>query len=168
VPSGAAFDGSKGFSKKEDLEDCGKRWPDPLTGTGVYSPSGKPFAFDVALADGEYLVWLAAGQVLQPEIKNPRFLLKVGNQTIVDAKPSLNELYSDKYMFRFMNTPYSQRENSQWVDFIDRMYPTHEVKVVVTGGKLPIEACNYELSSLIVLPAKDQTAFAENDGRDQG
>jgi len=161
VPSAAGFDGNKGFSRKDDLQDCGKRWPDPLTGTGVYSPSGKPFAFDVAVADGDYLVWLAAGQVLQPDIKNPHFLLKVGNQTIVDAKPSLNELYSDKYMFRFMNTAYSQRENSQWLDFIDRMYPTHETKVSVTGGKLSIEACNYELSSLIVLPGKEQAAFTK-------
>lgn len=161
VPSSAGFDGTKGFSVKADLQDVGKRWPDPLTGTGVYSPTGQPFTFDLALPDGEYFVWLAAGQVLQPEIKNPHFLLKVANQTIIDTKPSLNELYSDKYMFRFMNTPYSQRENSQWLDFIDRMYPTHETKVNVTGGKLSIQACNYELSSLIVLPAKDPAAFAK-------
>ena len=161
IPSSTSFDGTKGFSARADLQDVGKRWPDPLTGTGVYSPTGKPFTFDLALPDGEYFVWLAAGQVLHPDIAKPRFLLKVANQTLIDATPSLDELYSDKYMFRFMNTPYSQRENAQWLDFIDRMYPTYETKVTVTGGKLSVQACNYVLSSLIALPAKDPAAFAK-------
>jgi hypothetical protein len=159
VVAEAKFDGTKGFSQKEGLVNFAKHWPDPLTGDGVYSPAGKPYIFEVALPDGEYLVWLAAGMVLRNDIPARHFLLKVGDQTLYDETPSLAELNGEKYLFRFMNTPYSERPESQWLDFIGRMYPSHTAKVKVAGGKLAVNIAGHLLSSLIILPAKDQTAF---------
>jgi hypothetical protein len=152
-------DGDNGFVQKGDLKDCGMRWPDPLSGTGVYSPSGKQFTFESKVPDGEYRVWLAASPVIKTEINNPHFLLKVNGTTIVDDSPSLQELYSERYIYRFMNTPYSQRENALWLDFIDKMYPTHDLKIKVVGGKLTLELCNYQLSSIIVVPEKHSADF---------
>ncbi|MGA2035362.1 MAG: hypothetical protein ABSG68_24200 [Thermoguttaceae bacterium] len=150
---------SKGFSRKGDLIDYGKRWPDPLTGTGVYSPSGKPYTFETRVPDGRYLVWIAAGPIIRDDIKDPRFLLKLGDQTLYDDAPSTADLYGEKYFYRFMNTPYSQREHAIWLDFINRMYPTRVTEVNVAGGKLAVEACNFGLSALIVAPVSQNAAF---------
>ena len=151
---------SPAFVRKGDLADCGKSWPDPLTGNGVYSPSGKPFSFETALPDGDYRVWVAAGMVLRRDIGNPRFRLKVGGTTVLDDTPAAADLYGEKYFFRFLHTRYSERPNALWLDFIDRMYPVYEVNATVTGGKLAIEACGMQLSALIALPAKEEAAFA--------
>jgi hypothetical protein len=148
------------FASTPDLKDCGRSWPDPLTGNGVYSPSGKPFRFEAALPDGDYRIWVAAGMVLRKEIAGPRFLLRVGETTIMDDKPSPRELYGEKYFFRFMRTVYSERPNALWLDFIDRMYPVYEARAKASGGKLTVEACGVQLSALIACPEKDARAFA--------
>ena len=159
VRAGAAFDGTKGFTQKADIKDSGKRWPDPLTGSGVYSPSGKPFTFEASIPDGDYIVWLAAGRVLRRDIASPRFLLKVGKETLCDESPSLADLHGEKYLYRFLRTPYSERPNALWLDFIDKMYAVHQAKVRVSGGKLPVEVCGHQLSALIVVPSSAQDAF---------
>jgi hypothetical protein len=154
VPAGGA-----GLAGAPDLQNAGKSWPDPLTGNGVWSPSGKPFTFSTALPDGDYRVWIAAGPVLRREIANPHFLLKVAGTTVLDDTPPLPELYGEKYFFRFMRTVYSERTNALWLDFIDRMYPVHTVAAAVTGGKLTVEACGVQLGALIAVPARQAAAF---------
>jgi len=157
----AVFDGAKGFTSKNDLKDCGKRWPDPLAGTGVYSPSGRPYTFEAAMADGDYRVWLIAGPVIRTDIQNPKYLLKVGDTVVFEDQPSTAALYGEKYIYRFMKTIYSQRPNALWQDFIDKMYPVHQVAVKVTGGRLTVEACNFELCAMVVLPAAQKSAFED-------
>ncbi len=154
-----AGDDARGFALKGNLENCGKHWPDPLTGEGVFDPAGGPITFEKTMPDGEYHVWLSAGMVIKSEVKNPHFLLKIGDQTIVDESPSPDEINSEKYLFRFLKTQYSEREYALFLDFIDRMYPVYEKKVKVTGGKLTIQAANHYLAALIVLPADQEAAF---------
>jgi hypothetical protein len=161
VRATAAFDGARGFSSRGDLKECGKRWPDPLAGNGVYSPSGHPYTFETALPDGDYLVWLIAGPVIRTDIPNPKYLLKVGDKVLFEDQPDTAALYGEKYIFRFMKAIYSQRPNALWQDFIGKMYPVHQAAVKVTGGKLIVEACNFELCAMAVLPAAQKQAFDE-------
>src|SRR5207237_3502621 len=37
----------EGFALTGGLTRCGKHWPDPLTGDGVYDPQGAPLHFEV-------------------------------------------------------------------------------------------------------------------------
>ena len=160
VRAATAFDGANGFSSnKGELKECGKRWPDPLAGNGIYSPSGRPFTFETALPDGDYLVWLIAGPVIRTDIPSPKYLLKVGDKILFEDQPDAATLHGEKYIFRFMQTIYSQRPHALWQDFIGRMYPVHQVAVKVTGGKLTVAACNFELCAMAILPAAQKSAF---------
>ena len=162
VSAGAAFNAAKGFGiASGDVRNCGKAWPDPLTGDGICSPSGAPYSFDLNLPDGEYRVWLSAGMAINPEIQNPHFLLKIGSEIVADEKPSPEELNGEKYLFRFMKTQYSERENALWLDFIDRMFPVYERSVKVSGGRLSIQAANFWLGAVIVLPADQAEAYGK-------
>jgi hypothetical protein len=149
----------EGFNLTGDAQKCGKHWPDPLSGDGVYDPKGGPLHFEASLPDGEYCVWLSAGMFIDPNIKNPHFLLKIGDETTVDDKPSPADINGEKYLFRFLKTQYSERENALFLDYIDRMYPVYEKKIKVAGGKLTIDAANHWLASLVVLPADQEAAF---------
>ena len=142
-----------------EIENCGKHWPDPLTGEGIESKGGQTITFSLDLPDGEYWAWLAAGLAIHPAVKNPHFLLKLGDQTILDESPSAEEVQGEKYIYRFMKTQYSERPNAVYLDFIDHMFPVYEKKVKVTGGKLTVEAANHYLAALIVLPADQEAAF---------
>jgi hypothetical protein len=158
VPAGTAYDDGKGFGVSSgNVENIGRHWPDPLTGDGIIDPAGGTFVFDLKLADGEYWVWLSAGARINPENKNPNFLLKLGDEILADDKGA--DIYSEKYLYRFMNTQYSERENALWLDFIDRMYPAYEKKIKVAGGKLSIQSANHWLAGLIVMPSEQEAAF---------
>ena len=150
---------ARGFTLTGNLENCGKHWPDPLTGDGIFDPAGGTITFEKTLPDGDYYVWLAAGMVIKSEIKNPHYLLKIGDETIVDDKPTAGDINGEKYLFRFLKTQYSERPNALFLDFIDRMYPVYEKKIKVTGGKLAIQAANHFLSTLIVLPSDREADF---------
>jgi hypothetical protein len=160
VPAGTKYDDAKGFGfTSGNVENCGKHWPDALTGDGVFDPRGGEFSVDVKLPDGEYCALLAAGMAINPAVKTPHFFLKIGAETICDEKPGEEVLNSEKYLFRFMNTQYSERENALFLDYIDRMYPVFEKKVKVENGKLTVSAANHFLAALIVLPAAQEAEF---------
>jgi hypothetical protein len=154
-----AGEDARGFTLGGNIENCGKHWPDPLTGDGVYDPKGGVIRFEKTLPDGDYFVWLASGMVLKSEIKQPHYLLKIGSETIVDESPSADDLAGEKYLFRFLKTQYSERENALFTDYIERMYPVYEKKISVTGGKLSIQASGHFLSALIVMPVAQEAAF---------
>ncbi|HYF51548.1 MAG TPA: hypothetical protein VEJ63_19195 [Planctomycetota bacterium] len=156
VPPGTPVEGA---AITGAVENVGKAWPDPLTGAGVLDKNGGQFTFEAKLPDGEYWLWLSAGLAINAEAANQHFLLKVGDETIVDDKAGAEQIKSEKYLFRFMKTQYSERENALWLDYIDKMYASYEKKVKVTGGKLTITAANHWLSSVIVLPADQEAAF---------
>jgi hypothetical protein len=160
VTAEAAFDEAKGFGLSgAKAELIGKHWPDPLTGNGVISASNEPLRVQVKLLDGTYWLWLSAGMRISAEAKDPRFLLKIGEDVLCDERPTPAELHGEKYLYRFLRTPYSERPNALWLDFVAKMYPAIECKVTVTGGKLTIEAANHWLASLIVLPADREQEF---------
>ncbi|MGD0094610.1 MAG: hypothetical protein ABSE73_32265, partial [Planctomycetota bacterium] len=161
APAAASYAEDKGFgfSGGAKLVDCGKSWPDPLTGNGVYAPEGVAFAFDVQLADGEYDVWLSAGPVVREDMKDPHYLLRIGETVLLDEKPALSDFHGERWLYRFMRTQYSERENALWSDFIERMYPVYERRVKVQGGKLTVQAQNHWLAALIALPAAQEQEF---------
>lgn len=148
-----------GFASTEGLAEAGKGWPDLLTGTYVWSPKSGRFQFRARAPNGEYRVWLSAGKVIRPGMPNRRFLLRINGKTICDETPSLEEFCSEKYLYRFMWTQYSERPHALWRSYVNRMYPAFTGTVEVTGGEVTVAAQNHLLSALILLPAGKEASF---------
>jgi hypothetical protein len=148
-----------GFVATKGLTAGGEGWPDLLSGTFVAAPDGETMEFRAPLPNGDYRLWLAAGPVIRPGMDKRHFLLKVNDTTIVDDTPSFDEFNSEKYLFRFLHTQYSEKPHALWTNYIDRMYPTHTSTITVKDGTLTIKASNHFLSAVVVLPAGDKESF---------
>lgn len=161
VGEGSAYSDQKGcgFVSTEGLKEQGEGWPDLLTGTFVYSPGGDVMRFQARVPNGEYLVWLSAGKVIRPDMKEPRYLLKLNDAAICDEQPSWEKFCSEEYLYRFMRTQYSEKEHAVWHNYLSRMYPVTTRQLSVIGGKVTLEAQNHFLSALILLPANRKTDF---------
>jgi hypothetical protein len=150
-----------GFLSKEQTAG-GEGWPDLLAGTFVIAPEGKPLEFRASVPDGDYRLWLCAGPVLRAQPNDRRFLLRVNDAVIEDATPAPEAYFSEKYLYRFLHTTYSQKPHALWERYIDRMYPVHTPKLTVRGGVVTVSAVNYFLSALVLVPAAAPfEAFAE-------
>nr|MBA3708506.1 hypothetical protein [Planctomycetota bacterium] len=160
VPVGQAFDAATGFGFEGAAAPAmGKGWPDRLTGRGVLDPAGGETRFTVALPNGDYRCWLAGGMAIDSEAVGANYALRVGDQTLFQDTPTPEQVRSDKYLYRFLPTPYSERPDALYVDYIDRMYPTWDVRVAVHDGKLAIAATRFWLSALVIMPAADDAGF---------
>jgi hypothetical protein len=161
IPASSTFPGTVGCGVASGHPQViGKGWPDALTGSGLLDPSGAPVTVSVSLPDGDYRVWLAGGMAIEPDAERPTYQLRVGETVLVDDHPTPAQVASDAYLFRFLPPLYSERDNALWLDYIERMYPTWDMPVTVRGGTLSITAARFWISSLIVMPAQDATAFA--------
>jgi len=153
-PIGAGGPGISGVG----VIEAGEKWPDPLTGNGLESPTG-PFEFTAEMPDGDYWVWISAGKVISEKTRSLPFVLKVCDQTLCDEKISDADFFGEKGIFRHMRTQYSQRPNALWLDYVEPVCPEQTVKAKVTGGKLSVKVCNHRLAALIAMPANDDDAF---------
>lgn len=151
--------GGCGFTSTDGLKEDGKGWPDLLTGKFVWSPSSGQMEFRADVPDGEYLAWLSAGRVVRPDLKSRRFFLELNGQTIVDENPSFEEFCTEKHLYRFMWTQYSEKPHALWQNYISRMYPASTHSVTVTGGVISLRAVNHFLSALILVPADKRPQF---------
>ena len=161
VPPDTAFTPERGygFASTQGLVKGGEGWPDALAGTFVAAPPGRPIEFRARVPDGRYLVWIAAGKIIRPDLPDRRFRLRVGDAVLCDELPTVEELHSGKYLYRFLETGYSEKPDALWRRYIDRMYPSHTAEVTVSGGVLTVEAVNHFLSGLILVPAAEKPAF---------
>lgn len=148
-----------GWVSTEGLSLGGGKWPDPLTGTYVGTLSSKEFQFRAKVPDGDYLVWLSAGKVIRPDLKERRFLLKLNDKVLFDETPTDEELAGEQYLFRFMRTQYSEKPDGLWKRYIDVMYPSTTLALKVTGGEVRLSAANHFLSTLILVPAAKKAEF---------
>ncbi len=148
-----------GFLSSDGLSDGGRGWPDLLTGTFVRSPGGEAMQFQASVPAGEYLVWLSAGKIIRPDMQDPRYLLKLNDTVIVDESPTREEFCSQKYLYRFMWTQYSEKEHAVWHNYLSWMYPVEVRRVRVSDGRLRLEAQNHFLSALILFPAEKNADF---------
>ena len=151
--------GSFGFLNSAGLVSGGKGWPDGLTGKFVMAKKGEAFTFKANLPNGDYLVWLCAGKVIQPDMKNRHYLLRLNDAVLCDENPSFKTFCSEEYLYRFMWTPYSERQHAVWHNFIKRMYPATMRQVRVGDGALSLEVQNHFVSALIVVPADSKADF---------
>jgi hypothetical protein len=151
--------GDAGFVDTSGLVAGGGSWPDTLCGSYVLQSASKPFVFKAKVADGAYRALLGAGPVIKPDLPERRFLLKINDRTLTDETPSVEELASEKYLFRFLNTPCSLRPDRIWERFVNRMYPVASETVTVKDGTLTVEAANHFLSFLILVPEKNKAEF---------
>ena len=160
VPADAVFSSATGFGNESGSPQAmGKGWPDVLTGRGLLDPAGGTTRFAIALPDGDYRVWLAGGMAIDAEAPDASYALRIGDHVLYEDKPTPEQVRSEKYLYRFLGTHYSERDHALWLDYIDRMYPTYEQRVTVRGGKLVISATRFWLSAVVVMPARDEAAF---------
>ncbi|MBN1807703.1 MAG: hypothetical protein JW909_01455 [Planctomycetes bacterium] len=143
----------------------GKGWPDLLAGTYLKSQSDEEFTVALDVPDGDYLMWLCAGPVLDSRMTAPEFLLQAGGVTLFSANPAFEEYDGEEYLYRFMWTQYSLRKHALWLDYVDRMFPVHTETVKVTGGTLPIRARNFFISGMILCPLDMARDFERMDAR---
>lgn len=148
-----------GFVQTKGLTQGGEGWPDRLTGTFVLGEDGQKVEFKAALPNGDYDVWLAAGKIMRPDLQNRNFLLQINNEVLCKEAPSLQEFCGEKYLYRFMNTQYSEKPHALWTNYIERMYPAHTGRVKVTDGVFTLSAVNHFLGGLILVPAGSESEF---------
>jgi len=163
----AAFPGSAGagFVDPKKLSAGGEGWPDGLAGTFVLPPADGGLEFRARVPNGDYLVWLCAGPVIRKEYAARHFLLRANDEVLFDDLPPPSQYYSRKYLYRFLNTRYSEKPHALWTNYIDRMYPVHTPRVKVTDGVFTLEAENYFVSAVVLVPASakdDFDKFAES------
>src|SRR5262249_50844550 len=127
------------------------------------APEGQAFTFRARVPKGKYRALLLAGPIFRTKPADRTFLLRLEDRTILDAKPSADEYYGEKYLYRFLKTTYSPRPNALWEDYLEKMYPAHEVTIEAADGVVKVEANNHFLSALILapesLPKKDWDGF---------
>ena len=170
VAPDAAFPGSAGagFVDPRKLSAGGEGWPDGLAGTFVLPPAAGRLEFRARVPNGDYLVWLCSGPVIRKEYAARRFLLRANDEVLFDDLPPPVQYYSRKYLYRFLNTRYSEKPHALWANYIDRMYPVHTPRVKVTDGTFTLEAENYFVAAVVLVPASargDFDKFAESARR---
>jgi hypothetical protein len=149
---------SFGFLSTKGLKNGGKGWPDLLAGTFVTS-SGK-MEFKAGAPNGKYRAWLCSGPIIKGNMTNRRYLLQLNGQTILDDSPTSEEFSSEKYLYRFLWTQYSEKPNALWENYISRMYPANELDIEVKDGLVSLSAVNHFISSLILIPHAKANEFA--------
>jgi len=139
--------------------ETGGEWPDTLTGSGLYCPQGD-FTFAATnLPPGEYWVWLSAGKLLNFDMIDLPFELKVGDVELLDEKYTENEFCGEKGIFRYLRTQYSERPNALWLDYALPEAEEFVCKVKVAESSLPVRVSNLRLAAMVVMPAKDEAGF---------
>ncbi len=142
------------------VAEAGGQWPDTITGNGLVCPQGN-FTFTADVPDGEYWVWVNAGKVLNKQTTGIPFQLKIGDTVLVDEEHSQKTFYSDKGIFRYINTQYSQRKNALWLDYALPEAESYTVKARATGGRLRVRISNLLLSSMVLVPVKHEREFKQ-------
>ena len=146
-----------GFAPGATLTQNPRAWPDALSGR--YVAAGSKAEFQAKAPNGDYLVWICAGKLLAANPKDRHFLLKVNNQALWDDKPSDEDYASEKYLYRFMWTQYSERPHAMWEDYINKMYESFTEKVTVSDGRITVALNNYYISALVAVPVGQKASF---------
>lgn len=140
------------------VAETGAQWPDSLTGNGLYCPQGN-FSFSAEVPDGTYRVWLSAGRVLHQNTLNLPFQLRIGDETLLDEESSQRTYYSEKGIFRYLDTQYSQRPRALWLDYALPEAETYTTTVTVRGGRLRVRLSNLMLAAMVLVPEAQGAAF---------
>jgi hypothetical protein len=153
APSASSEGKKEGFDSAKGLSHGGLGWPDALTGTFVIAEPERAFTFRTHVPKGEYRALLFAGPGLHPKPSNRTFLLRLNDRTVIDTTPSVDEYYSEKFLYRFLKTTFSARPDALWEDYVAKMYPAHDLKINAADGVVTLEAQNHFISALVLVPA---------------
>lgn len=138
-----------------------RQWPFGLVGNYLSTNPRmeKELTFRAKAPNGDYNVWLLGGRLIRPDIRKPRYLLKVNETVVFDEDLSPREFNDEKHLFRFLWTQYSEKPHALWDNYISVMYPmsTHTVKV--TDGHVTMRLQNVLLAAMILLPANQKAEF---------
>lgn len=156
-PGWTAVDAKHAGVMGTNVRDAGRDWPDPLTGGGLEADGAFTFTADVP--DGQYHAWLCAAPVLSEATRKQPFRLKLCEQLLRNDTLTTEQYYGEQGIFRHLRTQYSQREHAQWLDYVLPAFPEFTAQVEVKGGRLVLEASNYRIGALLLLPAAEEGAF---------
>ena len=161
VTPDTVFPGSSncGFVDPKRLKAGGAGWPDGLSGTFVLPHDNDRTVFRARVPAGDYFVWLCGGPIIYKEWEERHYLLRAGGETLCDDLPAPYQYYSRKYVYRFLNTRYSEKPHALWTNYIDRMYPVHTTRLKVADGVFTLEAENFFVSAVVLVPASAKDDF---------
>jgi len=159
------YEGRYGFTGRVALEDGGRGWPDPLSGTFVRPIDSGLMQFSATIAKGRYQVWLCGGPIISHRNRDTRYLLKLNDEVIYEDDPAPDIFDGETYLHRFMWTQYSARPHALWLDYIQPMYPVFKRKIKVTDGLLKLDTRNFFVSAIIVVSDKAEADFNRMSAR---
>ncbi len=148
-----------GFVDPKKLKAGGAGWPDGLSGTFVLPPEGERLTFRARVPDGDYLVWLCGGPIIRKQFAERHYLLKAGGDALFDDLPAPYQYYGRKYVYRFLETRYSEKPHALWANYIDKMYPVYTTRVKAADGVFTLEAENFFVSAVVLVPASAKDDF---------
>ncbi|HVS39301.1 MAG TPA: glycoside hydrolase domain-containing protein, partial [Gemmataceae bacterium] len=148
-----------GFVDPNKLAAGGAGWPDGLSGTFVLPHDNDRTVFRARVPAGDYFVWLCGGPIIYKEWEERHYLLRAGGETLYDDLPAPFQYYSRKYLYRFLDTRYSEKPHALWTNFIDRMYPVYTTRVTIADGTFTVTAANSFLSAVVLVPASGKQDF---------
>ena len=152
-----------GFFNPEGLKTYGRDWPDPLTGDFVGPafndeslPKSAALEFRAKAPNGKYLVWINAEYFPFPDLYTD---LNVNGKLLWSGEMAGDTFYTERWYFRFLDTPYSEKPGALWKNAVSKMYPAHVVEAEVKDGVLSVKGTNVYLGALIIVPADQRAAF---------
>jgi hypothetical protein len=140
-------------------------WPYGLMEAYLWTSPELPKEIEcrIKVPSGDYLAWMIAGPLIRPDIKVPNFILKLNDTVLSDEHCTPETFNSEKHLFRFMWTQYSERPHFVYDAYISRMFPMVKTQVKVTDGVLSLKVQNQILGAMILLPADRKADFDKMD-----
>ena len=102
---------------------------------------------------------MCGGPIIYKEWEERHYLLRAGGEALFDDLPAPYQYYSRKYLYRFLDTRYSEKPHALWTNYIDRMYPVYTTRVKVADGVFTLEAENCFVSAVVLVPASAKDDF---------
>jgi len=153
--------------KEHDFEVSGnaRYWPYGLMENYLWTSQWlkRVLEFRAKVPNGEYLAWMIAGPLVRNDIVNPHYVLTLNDTVIRDDNCTPEQFNSEKYLFRFLHTQYSEKPHFIYDAYISKMFPIFTTRVKVTDGLLTMKVQNHILGALILIPVEKKDDFARMD-----
>lgn len=165
VTSGTEYSDEAGFGfvKPHDLSNTGNYgWPTTFHQALVFpEASGVDFEFKVKVPPGAYFAHLTYSSLIRPDMTDIRYQLKLNDWTIMDDAPTPEQFNSEKYLYRFLWTQYSERPDAIWRNYLRKMYISETHLIDAPDGVVSLKGINQVLYALILLPADRKAQFEQ-------
>ncbi|VTS05606.1 hypothetical protein [Tuwongella immobilis] len=162
-PQRGADNAGASITGSDNLHADGDGRPDPLVGSTIWADEGETLTVRLPAPPGRYRYRLLAGYHFRVDPGDLEFQLHLQNNPIIAEVNTPTEYHSERRLFRFLRTPYTENIETLWATTWDRMIPTHRGEITVDSNGVTIRMKNVLLAALILLPmnANDQEFDAQ-------